>query len=111
MPSWIARTGAARGPRTPNGRPAMPSCISLMNPPPAASASPASSPIASMSVLRTTSPLQQVAVMLHPIPTDLDVQHLDVVLLESGTDRARRLARRKFLAPERLDMSALAQEL
>jgi AcrR family transcriptional regulator len=39
------------------------------------------------------------------------VQHFLVVLLERGTDRAQRLARRKFLAPERLDMSALAQEL
>jgi len=39
------------------------------------------------------------------------VQHFDVVLLDAASARALRLARRKFLAPERIDMSALAQEL
>ena len=46
--------------------------------------------------------------MLHPIP---GVQHFGVVLLEAAAARAQRLARRKFLAPERIDMSALADEL
>jgi AcrR family transcriptional regulator len=39
------------------------------------------------------------------------VQHFDVVLRESTSARALRLARQRFLAPERLDMSALAQQL
>jgi AcrR family transcriptional regulator len=39
------------------------------------------------------------------------VQHFDVVLLEAAPARALHLARRRFLAPERIDMSALAQEL
>jgi AcrR family transcriptional regulator len=39
------------------------------------------------------------------------VQHFDVVLLETAPARALRLARRRFLAPERIDMSALAEEL
>ena len=45
----MTRTGAAAGPRIPNGRPAIPVCMSLISVPPAASASPASSPTASMS--------------------------------------------------------------
>src|SRR5215213_8374230 len=49
--------------------------------------------------------LQQVAVVLHPYtPRRPEVQHFTVLLLETGTDRAQRLARRKFLAPERIDM-------
>jgi AcrR family transcriptional regulator len=39
------------------------------------------------------------------------VQHFGFVLLEPASARAQRLARRKFLAPERIDMSALADEL
>ena len=39
------------------------------------------------------------------------MQHFVLLLLQPGTERARRLARRKFLAPERIDMSALAEEL
>jgi AcrR family transcriptional regulator len=39
------------------------------------------------------------------------VQHFGLVLLEAASARAQRLARRKFLAPERIDMSALADEL
>jgi AcrR family transcriptional regulator len=39
------------------------------------------------------------------------VQHFGVVLLEPASARALHLARRKFLAPERIDMSALAHEL
>jgi len=39
------------------------------------------------------------------------VQHFDVVLLEPASARALRLARQRFLAPERIDMSALAHEL
>src|SRR4051794_33872031 len=105
------RTGAAAGPSTPNGRPAMPSCISLMNPPPAASASPANSPIASMSVPRTTSPCNRLRLCCEPIPRPRRVQHFDIVLLEAASARALRLARRRFLAPERIDMSALAQDL
>src|SRR3954468_17932201 len=89
----------------------MPSCISLMNPPPAASASPVSSPIASMSVPRTTSPCNRLRWCCTLYPTEAEVQHFVALLLETGTSRAQRLARRRFLAPERLDMSALAQEL
>jgi AcrR family transcriptional regulator len=39
------------------------------------------------------------------------VQHFDAVLREPASARTLRLARRRFLAPERIDMSALAQEL
>ncbi len=39
------------------------------------------------------------------------MQHFAVVLLEPASARALRLARRKFLGPERVDMSALADEL
>ena len=39
------------------------------------------------------------------------MQHFGVVLLETAPTRALRLARRRFLAPERIDMSALAEEL
>ena len=39
------------------------------------------------------------------------MQHFDEVLLETDSARALRLARRKFLTPERIDMSALAEEL
>lgn len=39
------------------------------------------------------------------------MQHFGVVLLEPASVRALQLARRRFLAPERIDMSALAQEL
>ena len=41
----------------------------------------------------------------------IEVQHSDAVLLEAASERALRLARQRFLAPERIDMSALAQEL
>src|SRR3954467_6900576 len=39
------------------------------------------------------------------------MQHFLAVLLEHASARALRLARRRFLAPERVDMSALADEL
>src|SRR4051794_37620091 len=39
------------------------------------------------------------------------MQHFAVVLPEPASARALRLARRRFLAPERVDMSALADEL
>jgi AcrR family transcriptional regulator len=39
------------------------------------------------------------------------VQHFGFVLLETAPERALRVARRRFLAPERIDMSALAEEL
>src|SRR3954470_481257 len=39
------------------------------------------------------------------------MQHFGIVLLEPAPARALRLARRRFLAPERVDMSALAEEL
>lgn len=39
------------------------------------------------------------------------MQHFGVVLLETDSARALHLARRRFLAPERIDMSALAQQL
>src|SRR3954467_6385473 len=39
------------------------------------------------------------------------MQHFLAVLLEHASARALRLARRKFLAPERVDMTALADEL
>src|SRR4051812_20945102 len=110
-PSWTTRTGAAAGPSTPNGRPAIPSCISLMKLPPAASASPANSPIASMSVLRTTSPRNRSWFRCSLYPVVSELQHFVFVLLDASIARALRLARRKFLVPERIDMSALAQEL
>src|SRR4051812_24967342 len=79
--------------------------------PPAASASPANSPIASMSVPRTTSPRNRSWFRCSLYPVVPEVQHFDIVLLDAACARALRLARRKFLAPERIDMSALAQEL
>ena len=39
------------------------------------------------------------------------MQHFGDVLLETAPERALRVARRRFLAPERIDMSALAEEL
>ena len=101
-------TGAAAAPKIPKGRPAIPSCISLINPPPAASASPASSPIASMSVLRTASPCNRLASCCTIYPQSPAVQHFVAVLPRTrpGTGAASR--RRRFLAPERIDMSALA---
>jgi AcrR family transcriptional regulator len=39
------------------------------------------------------------------------VQHFGDVLLETAPERALRVARRRVLAPERIDMSALAEEL
>src|SRR3954453_7684344 len=82
-----------------------------MTPPPAASPSPANSPIASMSVLRTTSPCNRLRLCCSLYPALFEVQHSDAVLLEAASARALRLARQRFLAPERIDMSALAQEL
>src|SRR4051794_8947880 len=79
--------------------------------PPAASASPANSPIASMSVPRTTSPRNRSWFRCSLYPVLLEVQHFDIVLLDAACARALRLARRRFLAPERIDMSALADEL
>src|SRR3954468_22188076 len=67
----------------------MPSCISLMNPPPAASASPASSPIASMSVPCTTYSSQQIADLLHAIPPQRPMQHITSMLLPPGDTAAR----------------------
>src|SRR3954447_9738114 len=100
----------------PNGRPALPSCMSLTKPPPAASASPASSPIASMSVLRISPPsCNRSAMCCTPYSWRRRTQHLATVVRQmavrpAATD-ALRLARRRFLAPERVDMSALAEEL
>ena len=51
------------------------------------------------------------AVVLHDIPHERGLQHSGSVLLEPASARALGLARRRFLAPERIDMSALAQEL
>jgi AcrR family transcriptional regulator len=70
-----------------------------MSVPPAASASPASSPTASTSALRIPAPLCN---------TDGLVLH-SVRRPDAG--EALRLARRRFLAPARIDMSALADEL
>src|SRR4051794_26582110 len=98
----MARAGAAAGPRMPNGRLAIPSCICLMKPPPAASASPASSPTASTSVLRTGAPLlgcNTQGTVLHRSPS------------KPTLEDAMRAARRRFRAGERLDMSALAAEV
>src|SRR3954451_24509654 len=92
----------------------MPVCISLMNPPPAASASPASSPIASMSVPRTTSPCNRLRMCYTLYPATGRVQHFASMLpdtADTAAARALQVARRRFLAPERIDMSALATEL
>jgi AcrR family transcriptional regulator len=55
--------------------------------------------------------LQQISFVLHDTSRAPWVQHFGVVLLEPASVRALRLARRRFLAPERIDMSTLAQEL
>src|SRR4051794_38322340 len=105
----------------------MPSCIAMTRPPPAASASPATSPTATMSVLRTRRLLratdrnrvapyparrrmQHRCAPLHPWRSRAILREVSVARKPTAAD-ALRLARRRFLAPERLDMSALADEL
>jgi AcrR family transcriptional regulator len=55
--------------------------------------------------------LQQIAFVLHDNSRPARLQHCAIVSDEPASARALHLARQRFLAPERLDMSALAQEL
>src|SRR4051794_14456981 len=70
----MTRTGAAAGPRIPNGRPAIPACMSRIRLPVAPSASAPSSPTARTSVRRMSRTLH----VLHREGVLSDLQELGV---------------------------------
>src|ERR1700677_4601153 len=77
IPSWIARTGSAPGPTDPNTRSAIPACMSctLLAAPP--SASPASSPAATLSSERIRSRRDLGVRVGQPLDAFLDLVRCD----------------------------------